>query len=100
VDIFEDGNDLVVVIDLPGFEKKKIKTRLTSDSLVVTATRQPEEHDGITYWEQRPLKVHKAIRLPVKVEIEEENVAAIAKYENGVLVIRLPIKGLHRVTLA
>lgn len=99
VDVFEDGSDLVIVLDMPGFEKSKIKTRLQNNSLVVSAKREPLEKDGVTYWEQRPLSIHKRIPLPVKVKMEEdEEDEAVAmgqvkaKYENGVLTVRLPIK--------
>ena len=99
VDVFEDGSDLVIVLDMPGFEKNKIKTRLQQNSLVVSAKREPLERDGATYWEQRPLSIHKRIPLPVKVrmdEDEEDDATAMgqvkAKYENGVLTVRLPIK--------
>jgi HSP20 family molecular chaperone IbpA len=104
VDMFEDGSDLVIVLDMPGFEKSKIKTRLHQNSLVVSAKREPLERDGVTYWEQRPLSIHKRIALPVKVRMEddeEDDAAAIgqvkAKYENGVLTVKLPIKDVGTI---
>ena len=97
VDMFEDGTDLVVIMDMPGFEKDKIKTRLTENFLTVSATRERAERDGVIYWEQRPLRVNKRIPLPVKVETGEEEITA--KYENGELTVRLPIKGINRVTV-
>ena len=45
VDMFEDGTDLVVIMDMPGFEKDKIKTRLTENFLTVSATRERAERD-------------------------------------------------------
>jgi HSP20 family protein len=96
VDMFEDGRDLVIVLDMPGFQKEKIKTRLNESSVVVSAKRDPIERDGISYWEQRPLKVSKRIQLPVKVETSE-GADLIAKYEDGVLTIRLPIRGTGRI---
>ena len=98
VDMFEDGSDLVVMLDMPGFEKEKIRTRLSEHSLLVSAKRDRVERDGMTYWEQRPLKVQKKIQLPVKIEVDEEDETGVkAKYDNGVLTVRLPIKGVGRV---
>jgi HSP20 family protein len=98
VDMFEDGTDLVIVMDLPGFEKEKIRTRLAEHSLLVSAKRDKPERDGMTYWEQRPLKVNKKIVLPVKIDVDEDDETGVkAKYENGVLTVRLPIKGVGRV---
>jgi HSP20 family protein len=100
VDMFEDGSELVVMLDMAGFEKDKIKTRLSEHSLIVNAKRDRVDRDGITYWEQRPLTVHKRIQLPVKVEVDEDDASAVkAKYENGVLTVRLPIKGVGRVVV-
>lgn len=99
IDIYEDGNELVIAIDMPGFDKKRIRMRLTQDTLTISATREPDDYDGISYWEQRPLRLHRKIVLPVKVETEEENIAATAKYEDGVLRVRLPIKGVAKVNL-
>lgn len=96
VDMFEDGTDLVIVLDMAGFSKEEIKTRLSEHFLMVTAKREKPERDGMTYWEQRPLQIRKRIQLPVKVTVgEDEEIRA--KYENGVLTVRLPIKGVGRV---
>ena len=97
VDMFEDGSDLVVMLDMPGFEKDKITTRVSEQTLIVGAKRDRPERDGITYWEQRPLRVSKRIPLPVKIDEEETNIKA--RYDNGVLTVRLPIKGVGKVTV-
>jgi HSP20 family protein len=96
VDMFEDGSSLVIQLDIPGFAKEDIKTRLTEHYLVVNARREAEEKDGMVYWEQRPLKVRKKIPLPVKVEVDED-AELVGKYDNGVLTIRLPVKGVGKV---
>ncbi len=96
VDMFEDGSNLVIELDMPGFSKEDIKTRLTEHYLIVNAKREAEEKDGMIYWEQRPLRVRKKIPLPVKVDVEEDS-DLVGKYENGVLTIRLPLKGVGRV---
>ena len=96
-DVYEDGSDLVIVIDMPGFQKDDIKTRLNESAFTVTAKREAAEKDGVTYMEQRPLKVSKRIPLPVKVEMGDDDVKG--KYEEGVLTVRLPVKGVGRVVI-
>lgn len=98
VDVFEDSSDLVVMLDMPGFDKNSIKTRLHESTLTVTAKREPPERDGMSYWDQRPLKVNKKIRLPINVNTQEE-IEAKATYENGVLTIRLPVNGIEKITI-
>ncbi len=98
VDMFEDESDLVIVLDMAGFEKEDIKTRLSEHFITITAKREKIEKDGMSYWEQRPLSIRKKIPLPVKVSVEEDEEIK-AKYLNGVLTIRLPMKGVGRVTV-
>ncbi len=98
VDMFEDGSDLVIVLDIAGFQKEDIKTRLSEQYLTISAKREKVEKDGMTYWEQRPLTLRKKIPLPVKVSVGEDDEIK-AKYENGVLTVRLPMKGVGKVTV-
>jgi HSP20 family protein len=96
-DVYEDGSDLVIAIDMPGFEKENIRTRLNESAFTVTAKRDPVERDGVAYYEQRPLRLSKRIPLPVKVEMGDEEVEAT--YKDGVLTVRLPVKGVGRVVV-
>jgi HSP20 family protein len=98
VDMFEDGSDLVIILDMAGFQKEDIKTRLSEHFLTVSAKREKVEKDGMSYWEQRPLNVRKKIPLPVKVAVGEDDEIK-AKYDNGVLTVRLPMKGVGKVTV-
>ncbi len=96
-DVFEDGPDLVIMLDMPGFEKDQIRTRLSDSALTVSARREKAERDGVSYSEQRPLRVNKRIPLPVKVETGDDEVKA--KYENGVLTVKLPVRGAGRIVV-
>jgi HSP20 family protein len=90
IDIVEDGNDLVVTIDLPGFAKKDINLRITGNVLSIIAKREQAEILGMVYYRHRPLKIDKKIRLPISVK-EEEKVVGKATYENGVVILKIPI---------
>lgn len=98
VDIVEDGKELVVMADLAGFDKKNITLRVNDNILSVTATREPIEHAGSSFWQQRPLKIEKKIHLPIKIKEGEEAVGK-AKYTDGVLEIRIPITGVGTIAI-
>ncbi|QIW24607.1 Hsp20/alpha crystallin family protein [Sulfolobus sp. S-194] len=90
VDMYEEGGYLVVVADLAGFNKEKIKARISGQNeLIIEAEREITE-PGVKYLTQRPKYVRKVIKLPFNVAKEAE---ISGKYENGVLTIRIPIAG-------
>jgi len=90
IDMVEDGNDLVVTIDLPGFAKKDINLRITGNVLSIMAKREQAEILGTVYYRHRPLKIDKKVLLPISVK-EEEKVVGKATYENGVVTLKIPI---------
>jgi HSP20 family protein len=49
IDIIEEGNDLVVTIDLPGFAKRHINLRIILNVLYITAKREQAEALGTVY---------------------------------------------------
>jgi HSP20 family protein len=91
IDIMEEGNDLVVTIDLPGFAKKDINLRIIGNILYITAKREQPEPLGTVYYRHRPLKIDKRVLLPISFKKEEEKVEGKAKYENGIVTLRIPI---------
>jgi HSP20 family protein len=90
IDIVEDGNDLLIVIDLPGFAKKDIKLRIVGDILSINAKRETEENIGTVYYRQRPSVIEKKITLPISVS-DDEKVVGTATYLDGVVTLRVPI---------
>jgi HSP20 family protein len=90
IDIVEDGNDLLIIIDLPGFAKKDIKLRIVGDILSINAKREPEENIGTVYYRQRPSMIEKKVRLPISVS-DDEKVVGTANYVDGVVTLRVPI---------
>lgn len=92
IDIIEEGNDLVVTIDLPGFAKKDINLRIIGNILYLTAKREQAEPLGTVYYRHRPLKIDKRVLLPISFKEEkEEKVEGKAKYENGIVTLRIPM---------
>ena len=94
VDMHEDGNDLVIEVDLPGFAKKDINLRIIdSNILSIKASRKrapTEEPLGPIYYRHRPVQIDKRIMLPISTN-EGEKVVGTAKYADGVVTLRIPI---------
>jgi HSP20 family protein len=92
IDIFEneDGNDLIIKIDLPG-AKKDIKSSIDEDILHIRARREPEEelHTGSIYYKHRPRQINKDIILPISPQNGEKVIGA-AVYVDGVITVRIP----------
>ena len=99
IDIAEEGNELVVFIDCPGFAKKDISLRITGNILSISAKREQEESLGTVYCRHRPLKLDKKVALPISVK-EEEKVVGKATYENGVVSLRIPIPKSTSIPIA
>jgi HSP20 family protein len=98
IDIAEEGSDLVVTIDLPGFAKNDINLRITGNVLSISAKREQAEALGTVYYRHRPAKIDKRIILPISVK-EEEKVVGMATYENGVVTLRIPIPKMTNIPI-
>jgi HSP20 family protein len=90
IDMVEDGNDLIIMIDLPGFAKKDIKLRIIENILSINAKKEPEENLGTVYYRHRPIRLDKKVVLPISVN-DDGKVVGTAKYTDGVVTLRIPI---------
>jgi len=90
IDMVEDGSDLVVTIDLPGFAKKDINLRIIGNVLSISARRDDDKPLGTIYHRHRPAKIEKKVLLPISVK-EEDKVVGRATYDNGVVTLKIPI---------
>lgn len=89
VDIYDQGNDLVVRAALPGVKPDDIDVRVTDGVLTITAdTKQEEEiqEDDYHRREFRFGKIHRSFRLPAGVDATKVD----ADYENGMLTVTIP----------
>ncbi len=90
VDMVLQNDNLIVTVDIPGFDKKEIKLRIHGNILSISAKRETVE-EGTMIWRQRPNVIDKKVRLPMVVK-EDEDLVASAKYHDGVLTLIIPIK--------
>jgi HSP20 family molecular chaperone IbpA len=89
IDLHEENGNLIVTIDIPGFNKNDIKVSMNANVLSVNAEKK-DDIGGRTIMKQRPRVIDKKLRLPIAVKEGEEKVNS-AKYSDGVLTIEIPI---------
>lgn len=99
IDMVEDGNDLIVIIDLPGFAKKDIKLRIIENILSISASREPEENLGTIYYRHRPTRLDKKVVLPISIN-DDNRVVGTAKYADGIVTLRIPIQKSNNIPIA
>ncbi|MHB1707969.1 MAG: archaeal heat shock protein Hsp14 [Thermoplasmataceae archaeon] len=93
VTMYEESGEIVIEADLPGFKKDNIRVVLEKNGLSISAKRELNR-SGMMYMDQRPESVHKRISLPLEIDYA---VDYTAKYEEGVLTIKIPVKGIKTV---
>lgn len=89
LDIYEDGDDLVVKATLPGMKPEDLSVEVRENVLSISGeTREEDERKGKGYHlkERRFGQVKRQVALPYEVKVEQ----AKAEFEDGVLTLRLP----------
>ena len=89
IDLHEENGNLIVTVDIPGFDKNDIKVSMNGNVLSISAEKK-DDKNGRTIMKQRPRVIDKKMRLPITVKEGEEKVNS-AKYTDGVLTIEIPI---------
>ncbi len=89
VDVYEEGNDVIVKTEVPGMEKDEIEISLDGNTLILKGEKKKEEKiedKDYSYCERYFGAFTRTIELPS--EVQADKVSAVLK--NGVLNIRLP----------
>jgi len=89
VDIFEEGNELVLKADVPGLEKKDIHIQVSDNFLTVSGERKKEEKvekENYYGYERFHGSFFRRFELPYDVDAEKIK----AHLDRGVLEVRIP----------
>jgi HSP20 family protein len=89
VDIFREGDDVVVKAELPGLKKEEIEVNLSEDTLTISGEKKKErkvEKKDYYRMERSYGSFARSISLPPGVRTEK----ARAQFRDGVLEIRIP----------
>ncbi|MDD2310158.1 MAG: Hsp20/alpha crystallin family protein [Desulfuromonadaceae bacterium] len=89
VDMFEEGDDLVIKAEIPGMKKDQISIDFAGDVVTISGEKKSEEKtERKDYYrlERSFGSFTRKLRLPVEVQIDKTH----AFFKEGVLEIRMP----------
>jgi HSP20 family protein len=88
IDLFKNGEDTVLIAEIPGVKKEEIKIEVKNNLFRISGERNIEypEDSSAHRLERRNRKFDRTIKLPIKVDAEKIK----AEYQDGVLVVVLP----------
>ena len=89
IDVAEQDSALVITAELPGLDEKDFEVTLAGDVLTIKGEKKSETENntgGAYYLERRYGAFSRALRLPFDVSGDDVD----ARYEKGVLTIKLP----------
>lgn len=89
VDMFEDGDDLVIKAEIPGMKKEDINIDFSGDVITISGEKKTEEKtEQKDYYrlERSFGSFSRKLRLPMDIQIEKTS----ASFKDGVLEIRMP----------
>ena len=89
VDMFREGDDVVVKVELPGLKKEEIEVNLTEGTLTISGEKKKEkkvEKKDYYRMERSYGSFSRSVSLPPDVQTEKGR----AQFRDGVLEIRIP----------
>jgi len=89
LDVYEEGDSLVIKADVPGMKPEDVKVEVTGNMLMVRGQARDEHEDkqpGYYVRERRYGSFQRSVGLPSDLNTDKVEAA----FENGVLSIRIP----------
>jgi HSP20 family protein len=89
IDMYEEGDNLIIKAELPGVNKEEISIDISDDVITISGEKKSEEKTESKdfYRVERSFgSFTRKVRLPVEIQVDK----AHASYNEGVLEIRMP----------
>ena len=88
VNLFQDGDDTVLVAEVPGMKKDEIQVQIKDNLITISGERETKypENASIHRVERHDFKFNRTMKLPGRVDIDQVK----ADFENGILKIVMP----------
>ncbi len=87
-DVYETGEEFVVVMDIAGMDPKNFKVRIADQVLTISGVRDKVEPHGRKHFHKMEVSVgpfERSIHVPIAVDQDK----ILARYDNGFLELRL-----------
>lgn len=83
INLFQDGDDTVLMAEVPGVKKDEIQLQIKDNLITISGERKSDypEKASVHRVERRGYKFNRTIKLPAKVDIDQVK----ADYKNGIL---------------
>ena len=88
-DLYETDKELIVELDVPGFEEKELALEVSDHTLTITGERREEKDEKeMTFYLRERLEKHfeRSFALPVDADVEKVK----ATFKTGVLQVHVP----------
>ena len=88
LDLYQNNDNIVAVVELPGMRKEDIEISLQDGTLTISGDRkdEPSQENGATRTERSTGKFRRSITLPTRVDVNKVS----ATYQDGILTVTLP----------
>ncbi|GAB6280787.1 MAG: Hsp20/alpha crystallin family protein [Thermovirga sp.] len=90
VDMFEENDEVVVNVDVPGFEPSQVEIKTFSDRVNVRSKVEEDSESGdegkTWYMRRNNRSINLCVTLPTEVDPDK----AKASFKNGVITVRMP----------
>ena len=88
LDLYQNNDNIVAVVELPGMRKEDIEISLQDGTLIIAGERKEEtsQENGATRTERCTGKFRRSITLPTRVDVNKVG----ATYKEGILTVTLP----------
>jgi HSP20 family protein len=93
MDVVQTDKNYVITCDLPGFDRENIRVSVEDELLTVKASRKDSREQNNQYVMQE--RTFGKVTQSVRVENMDPNAEILARYENGVLTILVPLAQPH-----
>jgi HSP20 family protein len=87
LDLYQNNDNIVAVVELPGLRKEGIEISLQDGTLTISGERKDETaKDGAARTERFVGKFRRSVTLPTRVDVSKVS----ATYKDGILTVTLP----------